>query len=536
MRRPSLSRSSFLSVLALAAAASSAGFACSSSSTGATGGAGGESATSTASHTTTSTASHTTSTAAGGGGTVDVGASVLTFHNDAARTGLYVDAAITKAAAAGVHVDPTFHATLNGNVYAQVLYVDARGTGPDVIVAVTESDFVHALSAADGSELWHTSLGASVQPQELDCGNISPYGATGTPVVDYASRTLYVAAVVSVNGAASQQIFALSLDTGAVLPGWPVVVESAVAATPGAPFDTRTQGQRSALLIVKGTLYVAYGGMYGDCNPYRGWVVGVSETDPTAVTAWSTAHMGGGTWTPGGPSFDGASIYVATGNTFGANGSWGGGDAIIELPLSLHFANRFYAPANWQSLDDSDLDLGSNVLPINLGGASLAAVFGKDGNLYVADRANLPGVGGELYTAHVASGEIIGAPTFFQSGGVAHVAVKGSGVGCGSGQPGNLIGITLSASGATVPWCADGGGTGSPITTSPDGASDFVVWDVGADGDGRLHGYDALTGAEVFAGGGSGDRMNGLRRYASPIVAKGRIFMGADGSVYAFTP
>ena len=79
-------------------------------------------------------------------------------------------------------------------------------------------------------------------------------------------------------------------------------------------------------------------------------------------------------------------------------------------------------------------------------------------------------------------------------------------------------------------WCADGGGRGSPMVTSTDGHSDAIVWLVGAEGDNRLHGFDGDTGAPVVTTGAMGP----VRRYVTPIVAKGRIYVAGDEQVYAF--
>jgi outer membrane protein assembly factor BamB len=60
------------------------------------------------------------------------------------------------------------------------------------------------------------------------------------------------------------------------------------------------------------------------------------------------------------------------------------------------------------------------------------------------------------------------------------------------------------------------------------------VWGLGAEGDGHLHGFDGDTGAQIFSGAAT--TITGLHRFNSPIAAKGRIFVGADSGVVAFTP
>src|SRR6266446_1094141 len=74
------------------------------------------------------------------------------------------------------------------------------------------------------------------------------------------------------------RVFALSLKDGTLLPGWPVDIATALAAQ-GQRFEVRPQNQRGALAILDGRVYVPYGGHYGDCGDYRGWVVGIRLRD-----------------------------------------------------------------------------------------------------------------------------------------------------------------------------------------------------------------------------------------------------------------
>ena len=56
----------------------------------------------------------------------------------------------------------------------------------------------------------------------------------------------------------------------------------------------------------------------------------------------------------------------------------------------------------------------------------------------------------------------------------------------------------------------------------------------GVAGDQRLHGYDGDTGVVVYAGGGANELMTGTRQWNTGIVARGRIYFGADNKIYAF--
>src|ERR1700732_3692944 len=105
-------------------------------------------------------------------------------------------------------------------------------------------------------------------------------------------------------------------------------------ASQGQTFVARDQNQRGALAILACNLYVAFGGHFGDCGQYRGFVVGISLSDPRTIRSWATRARGGGIWAPGGISSDGKSLFAATGNTFGAT-KWSDGEAVVRLAPDL---------------------------------------------------------------------------------------------------------------------------------------------------------------------------------------------------------
>ena len=74
-------------------------------------------------------------------------------------------------------------------------FTSRAGPNGAVIIAVTESNNVYALNATTGIVIWARNLGRPVT-SGLPCGNINPVGITGTPVVDLASRRLFVNALV----------------------------------------------------------------------------------------------------------------------------------------------------------------------------------------------------------------------------------------------------------------------------------------------------------------------------------------------------
>src|SRR5207244_9523922 len=201
-----------------------------------------------------------------------------------------------------------------------------------MVIAVTESNNVYALDALDGSVIWERNVGPPVSAVDLCNPKFDPVGVTGTPVVDLASRALFLDAMTTPDGGETIKhlILSLNVDTGDINPGWPVDVE-ATATYNGIDFSPSIQQQRPALGIVGNILYVGYGSM-SDCSPYHGWLVGVPIDNPASVTAWAAATdtHGDSIWGVGGIASDGKNPFVTPGNTFSPP-TWQGGDAQIRF-------------------------------------------------------------------------------------------------------------------------------------------------------------------------------------------------------------
>jgi outer membrane protein assembly factor BamB len=148
-----------------------------------------------------------------------------------------------------------------------------------MLLVATGNDVVQAFDATSGKELWRRMVGHPVSGSSLPCGNIDPLGITGTPAIDPTSQAIYLDAAVERPNGPRHEVFGLSLKDGSVLSGWPVDVADALQKS-GHHFDPRIQNQRSALTVVDGTVYVAFGGHFGDCENYHGWVIGISLHDP----------------------------------------------------------------------------------------------------------------------------------------------------------------------------------------------------------------------------------------------------------------
>src|SRR5256886_5689962 len=450
-------------------------------------------------------------------------------HNNASRDGLYIDAGFAPSAAANLARALNSDGTIVGNVYVQPLYIEGGPNGP-MIIAVTESNNVYALRADTGTVIWQVNLGTPVSISQLFCGNIDPIGITGTPVVDLPSRSLFLDALI--NGPTIKHfIYSLNVDTGNTNAGWPVDV-NATANYNGMTFTSLIQEERGALALVNGIVYVSYSGYVGDCQNYHGWVVGVDiNNNPSNVHGWATTATGGGIWGHGGVASDGTNMFVVTGNTFNTGGNWMGGEAIIRLqagPTWTGMPTDYWAPTNWFSLDNGDTDLGGvSAMLIDVPGANpsqLVLATGKDGNAYLLNRNNLGGITAPV--AQLSVGFVIGqsSATYTTSQGT-YFAFRAS-------NQVKVYKITATTPPTIISaWTVSQTGQGSPWVTTTDGINNAIVWVVGAQGDGKLYGYNGDTGAVIYAGT---DVMTGTRKWNNGTVARGSIYIANDNRVYAF--
>ena len=164
--------------------------------------------------------------------------------------------------------------------------------------------------------------------------------------------------------------------------------------------------------------------------------------------------------------------------------------------------------------------------------------LGKNGDAYLLDRANLGGVGAPLAHRHVSEGSIINAAAAYTTARGAFVVFRGRGSSCPAGQSGDLIAIhitTASPPSVGVACCANAHGRGSPMVTTIDGRSEPIVWSVAAEADNQLRGFDGETGRLLFSEGNANQRMPLVRRFQTPIVARGRIVVAADDQLLAFS-
>ena len=463
---------------------------------------------------------------------------VTQYHNHISRDGLYVDPAFTYASASNLTRDLSFSGVISGNVYAQPLYIEGNPTGQAMIIAVTESNNVYALDAGDGTIIWQDHAGAPVPLANLPCGNIDPLGITGTPVVDLPTRSLFFDAMTTPDNGNTKKhlIFSVNVDTGLTNSGWPVYVDAA-AVSSNSSFTSYTQNERGALADFNGMIYVPYGGHYGDCMTYHGWIVGVPVGNPASVTAWATSANQGGAWSVGGVAGDGTNLFLATGNTGNTGGVWSGGEAIIRFqpgPVFSGLTNDYWSPTDWVTLDNMDWDIGgTGPLIVDVPGANpsnLVVALGKDKNAYLLNRNNLGGITAPVAVESISSSEIVQAAATYRTASGTYVVFNGNG--------NNLVTFRITpTSPPTIQnaWAESENGRGSPFVTSTDGTNNMVVWGIGAETGQRLYGFNGDTGATVFNGGGANELMANTRHFQTAIAARGRIYVGTDNQVFAFT-
>ncbi len=409
-----------------------------------------------------------------------------TYHHDLSRSG----SDPTVAPFSSVQ-SQWVSATLDGRVYAQPLVV-----GSTVIVA-TEGDSLYALDARTGSVLWRTNVGTPVPGGSLPCGNIDPVGITGTAAIDTTTNVIYAVAMVS-QPSPQYILAALDLATGNL--------RFSRAINP-AGLDPLVTGQRGALALSQGRVYIPFGGRFGDCGDYHGWVVGASATDATLplLVYQVPTGRGGGAWAPSGVAVDGAgNVFVSTGNSFTTT-AFDHGESVIRLSPSL-IEQDFFAPTNWADLNATDTDLGS-VGPALLAGG-LVFQIGKDGIAYLLQANSLGHIGGQTFSAPVC------AEAF---GGVAYLGPYVY-VPCTDG----LVALQLTGPSFAVVWRGPAFFAGPPIVAGG------AVWTISRGG--TLYALDPGTGQARFQ-----NALGGVNNFASPAAASGSIFAPAGSHLAAFS-
>jgi hypothetical protein len=324
-------------------------------------------------------------------------------------------------------------------------------------------------------------------------------------LIDPASGTLFASAEQASGSTVRHALYALDLASHRRLwsrsldqPGW------AAAA----------QLQRTALGLAGGHVIVGFGGNYGDCGSYNGWVLGVPESGAGALLVYKVpTEREGAVWAPAGVTVDATgNLYVVTGNgSAGPGQPFDHGNSVIELSPALA-ERQFFAPSNWAQDNADDGDLGSTAAVLVDGGRLF--VVGKQQTAYLLDAQSLGGIGRQVASTDVCAslgGNAYLAPFVYvvctDDGTIAQVRVG--------------AGATM-ARGWT--WRSPTGQAGSPTIAGG------VLWtvDIGAS---VLYGVDPSSGTTRFT---VTLRTGTPPHFAAPSAGEGMLVVAGSTGVEAF--
>ena len=506
-------------------------------------------------------------------------AGVYTYHNDLARDGANTqEYALTTGNVNSASFGKIFSCTVDGAIYGQPLWaanLTLQGAKHNVVFVATQHDSLYAFDADANpcTALWSVSLidvghgglaGETTVPSGVTGylvgqgeGDIKPeVGVTSTPVIDPTSSTLYVVSksVGPSRNTVYQRLHAIDLATGFEKPGSPVVITGTY---PGVGdggavvgFNPTTQNQRTALAVVNGIVYIAWGA-HEDTAPWYGWVMGYSYAGgsftQTAILNVAPNTQGGGVWMGGGaPAADSSgNLYLVTGNGGfdAANASRPNddyGDSLLQLTGTLS-VSQYFTPSDQltDSANDADFGAGGAAVLADLPtGSAVRRVLicgGKDRNLYVLNRDVLGGFGDGLAVQKIAFGYGIYATGAYWNS-FYYLA----------GSNGPLTAYLLGAAALPLNAMASSSHTygvgGSTPTVSAAALQNGIVWTLdnsqfctrGSPGCGPavLHADDASNVAtELWNSAAAGaDAAGNAVKFTVPTVANGKVYVGTRGN------
>ncbi|HVM91506.1 MAG TPA: Ig-like domain-containing protein [Terriglobales bacterium] len=485
---------------------------------------------------------------------------VLTQHNDNGRTGQNLNETLLTPANVNVNqFGKLFTWDVDGIVVAQPLYASnvlmADGLVHNVVFVATQHNTVYAFDAdsksgSNAAPLWQVSLddGGTTDPiTDFGCPGtgFKEVGITSTPVIDAAKTTIYVVAkTVTPSGDRQFALHALDLTSGSETRGGPVVVTGSYGPD---NFQVLYQLQRPALLLQDGVIYIAFGGNGCDKYQYNGWVFaqdaqtlqqrGVFEVAPNGKQ--SAIWQGGS-----GPSADEfGNIYVVT-----ANGTYDGpggendyGDSVLKLAWnsgSLGIQD-YFTPADEQTLQDFDIDLGSAgslILPDQPGAYPHELIAGgKEGTLYLINRDSMghfnPGFDDVIQSIPgIVPGELTGVPVYWNG----NVYITGDRDYVKQFPMINGVLAAQPASQTTVLFS----GTGpSSASLSANGNTNGILW-VLQHSQHILYAFDPTNLATTLYSSKQAlharDAMSLTIRFVTPTISNGKVYVGGKSQFTVF--
>src|ERR1700722_3716328 len=378
----------------------------------------------------------------------------LTFHHDPQRTGWISNEStltprnVSSQSFGLIWQSPQLDGIAGAppHIYASPLYmVPTRLTdGPykdrtlSVVFTATNAGFVYAINATAsrdvpaGTILWKRQLAPPCMHGFIANSDGIPAGVMSTPVIDPKTLRLYVTSCTSRKATDSTradefgdqfyEAYALDATSGNLLPGWPVSLDRVTLNSPGinknatdgvqqtvndakvGRSDFNLGTQRGALnLSPDGSLLYA---TFGESIP--GWVVAVDTSTAKVTSAFASVAVphgtAGGIWGAGGAAIDmQGNVFVVVGTAFGGyldqSHDWVQSALMFPQPASDGFTLRgTYTPFNYCHTAMMDIDVGSggamllpDLDPATTSTPHLMAFGGKQGNLYLVNRTDMPG-------------------------------------------------------------------------------------------------------------------------------------------------
>jgi polyvinyl alcohol dehydrogenase (cytochrome) len=442
------------------------------------------------------------------------------YHHDNAHTG----ADLTLNSVGGVKPGWT-SAVMDDRVFASPLIYGG------IVYAATLNNTVYAFNQTDGSLVWSNHLRAP-ETTGWGCGNVSPQGILGTPVVDPGTGRIFVTTLDTTDD--HYRLEGLNLLTGVE------EVNTDISLFIGGAFDWTIEQQRGALAVANGYVYVPFGGRAGDCGNYHGWVFAVPVSGAAIANYYVTPGSGSGFWAAGGVVVDNSTgkVFVTSGNAMppgsgcaaNANGTpVFENNAVIRLSATMAHEDSFI-PQDWMSSwCSNDEDLGS-AGPLLIS-PNLIFQSGKWGTGFLLNPANLGGMDGQLFptprpAAYTEIDVCLGAHASATFGSFAYAApyiyveCEGQGLVALNLNTGVPSFSACDATCAAPSWHAGSGTYGPPIVAAG------AVWVANGSG---LYAYRASTGALIYHSAAFG-----FNRFVTPAEAGGQVFVPAGNVMKQF--
>lgn len=489
---------------------------------------------------------------------------VTTYHNDVFRTGWNKqETDLTPAAVGSASFGQLTTLNVDGAVFAQPLIISnfmmPDGRRHNILLVVTAHNSVYAFDAQNYALLWTVNLGTSQLTNDVGCSDVQPeYGISSTPVIvrTFANKaiTYLVAATEPAPFSFHTQLHALDLRTGKdVFAPMEIAPKTKLSGGGVISFDPQNQWNRAGLAYANQSIYVAIGShcdLRSDRN--SGWLLRYSQ-DLMPLHAFNTIEAASGfelasIWMAGfAPAIDrNGNVLVVTGNGNYSSqpGAKAYGESVLSLSADLTRVNSSFTPSSYPRLNLNDRDFGSGgvmLLPFlpSQQASPMAVAMGKDSVLFLLSQDSLGGLQGTnqgpLQSSGVSGNGTFGGPAYYQTSSGGRIFYQ-------TGQD-VLHGYTVSAGQhPTLSDFADGTSTaglgGSVPVVSSRGQTDgtAIVWLVRRGVTEQLEAYDAdKLGAPIFAANaGVWAGNNTERAYVAPLVANGRVYVGAYKTVTVF--